>query len=76
MVTVYEMCHKISSPINNRVFPVLVIAAERGTDQTIVAQVPIDIKRLDEALYSNGKHLDLALGRRDDPAKSKKVTLG
>ena len=59
-------------PLNQRVFSTLVISAYLEPDDFIVAQIPIDISRLDEALYSNGKNLTAG----NDPLKRKKITLG
>ena len=55
-----------------RVFSVLVICALKGTDSFIVAQIPVDLSQLDEALYSNGKNLQ----QGDNPQKRKKIVLG
>ena len=57
------MAHKLPSPLAPRVFPVLVITAQRSTlsagttDESIVVQVPINIDRLQEAFYCNGRNL-------------------
>lgn len=83
IVTVYEMCHKIPPPLNNRVFSVVVITAFSNTASEsttnanptfLVVQIPITLTALPTALYSNGRH-------KTDPSsdssqKKKDVTLG
>ena len=70
---VFEMCHKLPPPLAPRVFPTLVVTAYHETDTFVVAQVPVDIAQLDEALYSNGKNKTKG-GK--DPLKQKSVVLG
>lgn len=51
------MCHKLPSMLSNRVFPVLVLTAKTGQHDFIVVQVPVDIRCVGEAMYSNGRNL-------------------
>jgi hypothetical protein len=51
-VSVMEMAHKIAGPINNRVFPVLVITAKKA-QEFIVVQIPVATKSLPNAKYHN-----------------------
>ena len=60
MHVVYEMCHKLPFPLKPRVFPVLVISATTNLtpnpDDFIVVQIPVDVRNLPEAFYSNGRN--------------------
>lgn len=59
-VAVYEMVHKIPFPLDNRVFSVIVVTALTGGAGTgaeegfVVAQVPVDLRGVPEAIYTNG----------------------
>jgi hypothetical protein len=64
------MAHKIPA-VRNRVFSTLVITASTTPEHFIVAQVPVDIRDLDEAYYSNDKHL-----KDSDSTRKKKVVVG
>lgn len=69
------MCHHIPPPLDNRAFPVLVVTARSsGPDHPMfmVVQVPVDITKLDTALYSN--HRNRQVG--DTAEKKKPVTVG
>lgn len=75
MPSVFEMCHKLPFPLANRVFPVLVITAKTGLTPLhdfIVVQIPVDIKFLPQALYSNGRNVLMG----DKAIKRKKPVLG
>lgn len=64
---VYEMCHKLPFPLLPRVFPVLLVTAKTGRHSFVVVQIPVDIKSLPEAFYSNGRNRregDSALKRK------------
>ncbi len=47
---VCEMCHKIPPPLNNRVFPVIVITAKRQ-NEFLVVQIPVATQGLPGAKY-------------------------
>lgn len=49
-VNVMEMMHHIPAPLNNRVFPVLVITAKKA-EEFIVVQIPVATKDLPNAKY-------------------------
>lgn len=51
-VSIMEMMHSIPSPLNNRVFPVLVITAKKESE-FIVVQIPVATKGLPNAKYHN-----------------------
>ncbi|KAL8906064.1 MAG: hypothetical protein Q9207_002248 [Kuettlingeria erythrocarpa] len=70
--TVFEMCHKLPSPLSIRVFPVVVVTARTGKNAFIVVQRPVDIKSLPEAFYSNGRNLQ----EGDSDLKRKSPVLG
>jgi hypothetical protein len=72
---VFEMAHHIPPPLNNRAFPVLVVTARSaGPDHPsfLVVQIPVDITKLNTALYST--HSNRQIG--DSADKRKPVTLG
>ena len=54
---VYEMCHKLPFPLTTRTFPVLVVSAKTAPTESIIVHIPIDIQKLPEAFYSNGRNL-------------------
>lgn len=66
------MCHKLPAILSNRVFPVLVVTANRGTHSFVVVQIPVDISNLTAAMYSNGRNLQ----EGDSAVKQKKPVLG
>jgi len=73
---IVEMCHNIPPPLNNRVFPTLVITGRSTTATSspffLVVQIPVDdISKVEQAMYSNGKHK-----RSTDSQKKKNVTFG
>ncbi|KAL8971636.1 MAG: hypothetical protein Q9183_000959 [Haloplaca sp. 2 TL-2023] len=76
MHVVYEMCHKLPFPLMPRVFPVLIISATTNLtpnpDDFIVVQIPVDIRNLPEAFYSNGRNQL----EGDTSIKRKKVVIG
>ena len=51
-VSIMEMAHHIPAPLNNRVFPVLVITAHKKKE-LIVVQIPVATKGLPNARYHN-----------------------
>lgn len=51
------MCHKLPPPLNIRVFPELVVSARTGRFESIIVHIPIDIRELPKAFYSNGRNL-------------------
>ncbi|KAL8764037.1 MAG: hypothetical protein Q9184_000325 [Pyrenodesmia sp. 2 TL-2023] len=71
-MSIYEMCHKLPSPLSTRVFPVLVVTARTGKNAFIVVQRPVDIESHPEAFYSNGRNLQ----EGDSYLKRKKPVLG
>jgi len=69
------MAHHIPPPLDNRAFPVLVVTARSaGPDHPsfLVVQIPVDITKLDKALYSTHKNKQAG----DNSEKKKPVTLG
>ncbi len=66
------MCHKLPAVLSNRVFPVLVLTAKRGKHAFVVVQIPIDIRNLAAAFYSNQRNLK----EGDSSLKRQKVVLG
>lgn len=74
-MSIYEMCHHIPPPLNNRVFSVAVVTARTTSTETpsfLVVQVPVDIAQVPTAMYSNGKNKQSA----DTAEKKKSVTVG
>ena len=71
-LSVYEMCHKLPALLSNRVFPVLVVTAKRGKHAFVVVQIPIDIRSLAAAFYSNKRNLK----EGNSSLKRQKVVLG
>ncbi|KAF4554000.1 Hypothetical protein D9617_5g068750 [Elsinoe fawcettii] len=65
-MAVFEMCHSLPSPLNNRVFSVLVVKARstRSPLSFITAQIPIDLSQVKVALYSNGRHREEGKGEQ------------
>ena len=51
-VSIMEMAHHIPAPLNNRVFPVVVITAKK-TEEFLVVQIPVATKGLPNAKYHN-----------------------
>ncbi|KAL9115023.1 MAG: hypothetical protein Q9187_007389, partial [Circinaria calcarea] len=50
------MGHQLLPPLNIRVFPELVISAKAGRFESIIVHIPIEIRKLPEAFYSNGRN--------------------
>ncbi|KAI4716070.1 hypothetical protein E4T48_07723 [Aureobasidium sp. EXF-10727] len=74
-LNIFEMGHHIPPPLDNRAFPVLVITARSVGPKDpsfLVVQIPVDITKLDKAMYSTQKN-KLA---GDTAEKKKPVTLG
>lgn len=92
---VYEMCHSLPTPLQPRVFSVLVAAAktipiqkpptatemnalpptpkeDAAADGFIVVQLPLDIKSVPAAFYSNGRNLKEGTA----PEKRKQPVIG
>ncbi|KAI9663458.1 MAG: hypothetical protein M1831_002467 [Alyxoria varia] len=53
---VYEMCHELPGPLNKRLFTTLVVRAKTRAQSFVVAQIPVDISNVSQALYANGRH--------------------
>lgn len=66
------MCHHISSPLDNRVFATLVVRAKTRSEEFVVAQAPVDLSSVPDALYSTGKHRK----EGDNAQKKERVTIG
>lgn len=66
------MAHQIPSPLSNRAFAVLVTRAFLRPGSFILVQIPVDISKVPEALYSNGKNTN----KGDTPQKREKVVIG
>lgn len=62
------MCHKLPFPLLPRVFPVLLVTAKTGQHAFVVVQMPVNIKSLPEAFYSNGRN-----GREGDSLLKRKA---
>ncbi|KAI4733291.1 hypothetical protein E4T50_16150 [Aureobasidium sp. EXF-12298] len=74
-LSIFEMCHHIPPPLDNRAFPVLVVTARSAGPKDpsfLVVQIPVDITKLDNAMYST--HKNKLSG--DTAEKRKPVTLG
>lgn len=72
---IYEMCHHIPPPLNNRVFSVVVITARSTSAESpsfVVLQIPVDIAQVPKAMYSNGKNKQSS----DNAQRKKSVTIG
>lgn len=54
-VRVVEMCHHIPFPLLNRIFAVVVVTG-RKAEGLIVVQIPVDLRKVAAARYSNGKN--------------------
>jgi hypothetical protein len=69
------MCHHIPPPLDNRVFPVVVVTARSAGPKNpsfLVVQIPVDISKLDKAMYSTHKNKTAG----DTSEKRKPITLG
>ncbi|PSK57932.1 hypothetical protein B9Z65_9134 [Elsinoe australis] len=57
-MAIFEMCHSLPTPLNNRVFSVLVVKARSTSSQPsfLTVQIPVDLSQVPVALYSNGRH--------------------
>ena len=69
---IYEMCHMLPIPLQPRVFAVLVAHAKTGPDSFVVVQIPIDIKSVPAAFYSNGRNVK----EGTSPEKRKEPVIG
>ena len=69
------MAHHIPPPLNNRVFPVVVVTA-RSTPSVkpsfLVVQIPVDIVKVPQALYATGRNKQDG----NTPKKQKDITMG
>ncbi|KAF2221445.1 hypothetical protein BDZ85DRAFT_17151 [Elsinoe ampelina] len=65
-MAVFEMCHSLPSPLNNRVFSVLVVKGRstRSPLSFVTAQIPVDISRVPVALYSTGRNREEGKGEQ------------
>lgn len=59
-LSLMEMVHKIPGPLNNRVFPLLVISA-RKTQEFLVVQIPVDMKTIESAKYTKDPKLTIGM---------------
>lgn len=66
------MCHNIPFPLSNRAFSVLVVRALDSKTSFVVAQLPVALSPLAQALYVNGRHKSVG----DTAQKKAGVTLG
>lgn len=70
-----EMAHQIPSPLNNRVFPVLVVTAKRQQSEFIVVQIPVATRGLPNAKYhdvpkvTGGMYCSVELGELIEEGK-------
>lgn len=71
-LSMYEMCHALPAPLQPRVFSIIVATAKTGPDSFVVVQIPVDIRHLEIALYSNGRHVT----QGDTALKRKPVVIG
>ena len=69
---VYEMCHKLPFPLTTRTFPVLMASAKTAATESVIVHVPVDIQKLPQAFYSNGRNLR----EGDSELKRKKPVFG
>ena len=74
VVIVYEMCHKMPPPLNNRCFATLVASARTTSPDRgfVVVQVPVDIAAVPASLYSSGRNKTEGA----DALKKQKVVMG
>ena len=66
------MCHEIPTPLNNRVFPTLSVRAFTRPGSFVVAQIPVDLKRVSGAIYSNTQNAS----QSGDSKKRERVVVG
>lgn len=66
------MCHQIPGPLSNRVFSTLITRGFTRGGAFIVVQIPVDIRKLPSALYSNGRNVSAG----GDAQKREKMTIG
>lgn len=71
-MSIYEMCHKLPSPIGPRCFPVLVITASCSENEFVAVTVPVDIRNFNSSFYSSSRNTREGL----DVETKKAVTLG
>ncbi|GAB7354794.1 hypothetical protein MBLNU459_g5187t1 [Dothideomycetes sp. NU459] len=74
-LSIYEMCHHIPPPLNNRVFSVVVVTARSVSAEHpsfLVVQIPVDISKVPQSMYSNGKNKESG----DTAQKKKPVVVG
>ena len=59
-----EMCHQLPFPLSPRTFAVTVLTAKGpGNRSIIVVQLPVDLRKLDAAVYSNRRNVTETQGR-------------
>lgn len=68
----YEMCHTLPTPLQPRVFTVLVATAKTGPDGFVVVQIPVNAKSVPAAFYSNGRNVT----EGTSPEKRKELVIG
>ena len=68
---VFEMCHEMPTPLTSRCFSPLVVRAFTRPGSFVVAQIPINMKGVPEAIYINGHHRTKMSGK-----KQAKVVVG
>ena len=66
------MTHHIPSPLQNRTFSTLVTRAITREGSFLVVQIPVDITKIPEALYANGRNVKDG----ETSQKKQKVTVG
>lgn len=72
-MNIREMCHAMKGMNRNRTFPVVIITAKGpGPLAFITVQIPVDVRSLSAATYSNKLHRKAA----DLPKRQKKVEIG
>ena len=69
---IYEMCHSLPTPLQPRSFSVLVASAKPGPDSFVVVQIPVEIKSVPAAFYSNGRNVK----EGTSPEKRKEPVVG
>lgn len=81
--SIFEMGHKIPTPLAPRVFSVLVVRGKpsasrppiqniRDANGFVTAQIPVDLSQCQAAFYANGRHLT----EGEDAVKKAKVVMG
>ena len=66
------MCHEMPTPLQNRCFGVLITRAFTRAGAFVTAQIPVDLKGVQDAIYVNGRNRSVGT----DARKRASVTLG